>query len=79
MTPNEGTFKVAVTWPIGTQIWHRSNRERGGTVKGVTFFSRTHYEYWISWGEDACLSHETETTITDERPSFDGAGESGDN
>lgn len=52
-------------------VWHRADRDRCGIVKGLLILGRHNSSTLVSW-PDGEETYETLTTITDERPSFDG-------
>ena len=76
MTPT--TFKVQPEFQVGQLVWHRGNRDACGVIDSIVLNGRDDFRYRVSWGS-IDFSEERETTLTDERPTEFGAGESGDN
>jgi len=72
VTPSgPATFKLTPAFGIGQLVWHRANREACGVVDSVVLRGRDDYLYRISWGSLE-YTEERETTLSDERPTFDG-------
>lgn len=75
MTPNGAKFQIQPDFALGTLVWHRADRDRCGVVKGLLITGRHNTQALVSW-PDGDETYETLTTITDERPTFDGADHS---
>lgn len=72
MTPNAPTtFKLQPSFQIGQLVWHRGNRDACGVVEAIVLLGRDDFRYRVSWGALEC-TEERETTLSDERPTFDG-------
>jgi hypothetical protein len=78
MTSANNTFKLTPAFPIGARVWHLADRESSGCVEAIVLYGREEFTYRVSWGSHEC-TEERETSITDQEPTFDGPGGSGDN